>query len=142
MDLPPLCSQCALYLYYQIGYSAPCRYITKLGRFKKPVSSRIFGREHVTTAFYTRSKGLISFSSALNPPELHQPILLYIFLGELQTQNVVSNFFITPSTYKLILIYCSATFDSFTQDPQASRCMWGLCTPAHVGKKNLAGSTK
>jgi hypothetical protein len=33
--------------------------ITKLGRFSKTGSPGIFQREHVTTAFYTRSGGLM-----------------------------------------------------------------------------------
>jgi hypothetical protein len=40
--------------------SAPFNCITKLGRFFKPGSPAIFQREHVTTAFYTRSGGLTS----------------------------------------------------------------------------------
>jgi hypothetical protein len=38
--------------------SAPFVCITKPGRFSKPGSPAIFQREHVTTAFYTRSGGL------------------------------------------------------------------------------------
>jgi hypothetical protein len=38
--------------------SAHFVYITKPGRFAKPGSPGIFQREHVTTAFYTRSGGL------------------------------------------------------------------------------------
>jgi hypothetical protein len=38
--------------------SVPFVCITKPGRFSKPGSPGIFHREHVTTAFYTRSGGL------------------------------------------------------------------------------------
>jgi hypothetical protein len=38
--------------------SVPFVCITKPGRFSKPGSPRIFQREHVTTAFNTRSGGL------------------------------------------------------------------------------------
>jgi hypothetical protein len=40
--------------------SAPFVCITKPGRFSTPGSPKIFQREHVTTAFYTRSGGLKS----------------------------------------------------------------------------------
>jgi hypothetical protein len=39
--------------------SEPFVYITKPGRFSKLGSPGIFQREHVTTAFYTRSGGLM-----------------------------------------------------------------------------------